>query len=139
MNKPSIWVWAVIIYCVGIFVTTASPASTGGETQQLIQNLFSLSADQAALVNVGIRKSVHFIAYGVLAVLIFQAIGKKSLFVAWLLTTVYAASDEIHQAFVPARTGSILDVLLDSFGALIALSILFIHAKKRRATASSPT
>ena len=43
---------------------------------------------------------------------------------AGLLVTIYALSDELHQRFVPARTGSIYDSLIDITGGLIALSLL---------------
>ena len=41
---------------------------------------------------------------------------------AWVVGTLYAASDEIHQLFVPGRSGQLRDVLLDSAG--VAAGIL---------------
>ena len=43
---------------------------------------------------------------------------------ALLAAALYAASDEIHQSFVPGRGPAVTDVLLDSAGALCG--ILFI-------------
>jgi len=43
---------------------------------------------------------------------------------AWLLTSAYAATDEIHQLFVPGRAGMVADVILDSCGALTGV-VLF--------------
>ena len=43
---------------------------------------------------------------------------------ALLAATVYAASDEIHQAFVPGRGSAVTDVLLDSAGALCGILIV---------------
>jgi VanZ family protein len=39
---------------------------------------------------------------------------------AILAAVCYAGLDEFPQAFVPARTASIYDLLLDSFGAAVA-------------------
>ena len=45
---------------------------------------------------------------------------------AWVVGTLYAASDEIHQLFVPGRSGQLRDVLLDSDG--VAAGILLAWA-----------
>ena len=50
---------------------------------------------------------------------------------AWLLAVVYAVTDEWHQAFVPGRQPSILDVLIyDQLGALIALELVSLWKTK---------
>lgn len=124
MKKKYFWMTATILYCAAIFITTASPASTGGNTFQQIVEIFHINEQQAAFVNVIFRKLVHLSAFGLLAVLFYKSFEKQRYFLAWLCTTIYAASDEIHQAFIPDRTGAILDVGIDSLGALIALLIL---------------
>lgn len=43
---------------------------------------------------------------------------------ALLGTALIASSDELHQAFLPDRTGMFSDVLLDCSGALVMLSLL---------------
>ncbi len=75
------------------------------------------------------KKSAHMFVYGVLYLLFYRAISvtssKKYTAGAWkfglLLTLVYAASDELHQMFVPGRYGTIRDVGYDMLGASIAL------------------
>ena len=41
-----------------------------------------------------------------------------------MITTAYAATDEMHQLFVPGRSGQVSDVLLDSAGAIAGLALL---------------
>ena len=42
-----------------------------------------------------------------------------------VLSTLYAVSDEVHQAFVPGRTVSLLDLGLDTLGILAVLAVLW--------------
>ena len=55
---------------------------------------------------------------------------------AWAIATLYAATDELHQIFVPGRTGKVTDILLDSAGALLGVLLLTLVLRaidKRRA------
>src|SRR5690606_10899005 len=122
--KRYVWLAAAVLWCVAIFIATASPSATGGSTQALLQKFFQLSDEQAALVNVLFRKGVHLSAFGLLAFLFYMSFEKKRYVIAWVLTTLYAATDEYHQTFLPNRDGTLADVALDSLGALIALSIV---------------
>ncbi|QED46188.1 VanZ family protein [Cytobacillus dafuensis] len=126
MKKRHIWLAAALLYCAAIFVTTASPSSTGGNTLMLLKDFFHLSESQAEVANLVFRKLVHLSAFGVLALLFYNCFEKRRFLYAWLCTTIYAATDEIHQAFIPDRTGTIIDVGIDSIGALLALLILKI-------------
>jgi VanZ family protein len=49
--------------------------------------------------------------------------------IALLIAAAYAATDEWHQSFVPSRTAAFDDVLIDSTGALIGLSLVFLWCK----------
>jgi VanZ family protein len=42
---------------------------------------------------------------------------------------LYAASDELHQVFVPGRTGQISDVFVDVSGAVAGLTLLWLGGK----------
>lgn len=48
----------------------------------------------------------------------------RGILVPWLITAAYAATDEVHQLFVPGRSGQVSDVVLDSAGAMAGLLIL---------------
>ena len=81
------------------------------------------------------RKLVHAAEYALLCWLWIRALSpsvswRAALALAMLVTIGYAVSDEYHQTFVAGRTGSPLDVLIDSIGA--ALGAAWAH---RRATA----
>lgn len=74
-----------------------------------------------------VKKGGHMIGYGLLAVSFLHGLGRKNhktLLLAWLLTLLYAASDEFHQSFVPGRHASIWDVLIfDNLGTLIGMRL----------------
>lgn len=79
-----------------------------------------------------LRKAAHFTEYAVLALLWAGVLprGSRRLWLAFWLTTAYAVSDEIHQAFVPNRGPSPFDVLIDALGAATALTALWLVARR---------
>ena len=61
-----------------------------------------------------LRKVAHAAEYAVLGFLLLRALGRET--AALVVGIAYAASDELHQHFVPGRQASVLDVLVDSVG-----------------------
>ncbi|MBS4219301.1 VanZ family protein [Bacillus sp. FJAT-49711] len=134
MKKRYFWLLAAILWCAAIFIATASPSSTGGHTQSILERFFHLTSSEAQMWNVIFRKFVHLAAFGFLAVLFYNSLQQNRFLMAWMLTTIYAATDELHQVFIPERTGALLDVGLDSLGAIAALvgAKLLIRRKEGR-------
>ena len=87
----------------------------------------SILVSEQQTVNFIIFKTLHVIEYFLLYVLLLRAIrntaglAKASFFwAAFVLTALYAATDELHQTYVPTREGKVRDVIIDAFGALAA-------------------
>jgi VanZ family protein len=76
-----------------------------------------------------LRKLAHAAEYAVLGALLVRATEKVEL--ALVLGTIYAVSDEVHQAFVPGRMGTLLDVALDAVGVVCGV-VLWRRARPRR-------
>ena len=86
-----------------------------------------------------IRKAAHIFEYGVLALLVYanaatwkwkkRGCMKCMLGVAFVVSFLYAISDEIHQTFVPNRTGKVSDVIIDTIG--IGLGLLVAYGPSR--------
>jgi VanZ family protein len=82
---------------------------------------------------VNIDKVAHLAIYGLLAVTVFFAFGKRFSqmhprlvpILVLLFCTLYGISDEWHQSFIPNRTASVFDVLADGAGAAM---ICVFHA-----------
>src|SRR5947209_20491305 len=85
-----------------------------------------------------VRKCAHFFEYAVLAILVMRGLenpdpsarltSSRSLGMTIvrviLLCAMVATIDEVHQHFVPSRTGSPYDVLLDTTGSTAAMLLL---------------
>jgi len=105
-------------------------------------------------LNAVLRKTGHFVGYAILSALVFFALRNTArdrlqklrqrpwgihlrdywrLEWAWLgvlLTIVTAAFDEIHQTFIPSRTGRWQDVILDTGGAILTQALLYLLARR---------
>ncbi len=105
-------------------------------------------ASRAESMQFFVRKAAHITEYFLLTLCFFLPLrvwipqksdtetGKlfllRYLLPAFLLTVISAAADEFHQSFVPGRCGTPVDVLVDSVGAVIACTILFICRKRTK-------
>lgn len=127
-----------------IFAFSAQDAERSGETSEgvALRLLPSLAYADAALlgaVNHIIRKCAHAFVYALLGgfasafwltcirpTLQARPFRRSIVFcslLGWSFATLYAASDEIHQIFVPGRGPAPIDVLLDSSGAALGAAI----------------
>ncbi len=107
-----------------------------------------------ALIHHLIRKTGHFMGYGIFSLVCFRAFWIASHRVATrlarqlrahglaiLMTFLVASADEFHQRFLPNRTGQFSDVLLDTCGAallslLLFLAMLAVERRRRVRTAT---
>ncbi len=73
----------------------------------------------------------HLIVYFVLMILLVLALrastnlsNKQVYLVAFFIVAIYGLSDEYHQSFVPGRTPTLVDWIVDLSGAVLALVVL---------------
>ncbi|HEX2232451.1 MAG TPA: VanZ family protein [Thermoleophilaceae bacterium] len=71
------------------------------------------------------RKLIHFAEYALLAVLWWRALrtkldDRRAALAGFVVTALYAATDEFHQSFVEGRAGSPIDWAIDCAGAAVA-------------------
>ena len=93
-----------------------------------------------AAIHFTLRKLGHLTAYGILATLLWRALpgtlaSTRSLAIAslvFMLSAFVAVSDEFHQSFVPSRTASLKDVLIDMCGALVGLTMCGLFAARHK-------
>ena len=113
---------------------------TSGPLRRIFQALFGPVSDARwDLLHHFIRKSGHFLGYGALGIAWLRAWRMTLPFcqimidagLALVGTALVATCDEWHQSFLPNRTGTPYDVLLDCCGALVMLIIVYIILVRR--------
>ena len=97
-----------------------------------------------AKVHLLVRKAAHVTEYAILSGLLFRALRGLIADFWWRATLalvpalLFAPLDEFHQSFVPSRTSSLGDVLIDYSGAVVGILICRIaHLTLARRTISS--
>lgn len=91
----------------------------------LMSSRTDLSTGQVEAVDFIFKKTAHFVEYFILNLLWFRAIGIASPAQSTLYSLIFAFTDEIHQLFIPGRTGKLRDVGIDFVG-ISASSLLLI-------------
>ena len=102
--------------------------------------IFAFSAMPSDDVDTGLlhflsRKLAHFVEYALLVGLWWRALRtrlalRSAVGVAFAISVLYAASDEIHQLSVQGRTGTPRDVLIDALGAATSAALI-LRARNR--------
>jgi VanZ family protein len=109
---------------------TLTVSSTSHILAPIIKWLFP-HADQATIeiLHILTRKFVHFFEYALLAFLLFRGFRGRNKSWQWqwilyagIITIGYGALDEFLQTLIPSRTGSFYDFMINSAGAVFALS-----------------
>lgn len=142
-----LFLWLAVIFLFSCESATDSTKTSKSFTKQVI-----LVVEKITKVDVGeigknkimdktfkvVRKFAHFFEYFVLAILLMFVfknhfeVNLKLVMVVCILGLFYSITDEIHQLFVPGRTGRVVDVLVDFLGiALGSFSYYFICYKNR--------
>lgn len=110
-HRPFLFLWLPLLAWMGlIFYLSAQP---------------DLPQPDTGWVGTALSSGAHAFVFCVLAVLWMRMLDgrRHALLVAFLLTMLYALSDEFHQAFVPGRHPDPWDLLCDALGAVLALGL----------------
>ena len=147
-RRLKFWVgawWPVVLSVVIIAMESTEylvSDRTSGPLRWIFQWIFGPISDARwEIAHHFIRKSGHFLGYGLIGLAWLRA-WRMTLprfrfaahaALALLDTALLASWDEWHQSFLPNRTSSPWDVLLDCSGALVMLGIAYISARMLRA------
>jgi VanZ family protein len=136
----SAWLPVVVGICIIVIESTEAFGSdhTSGPLRAIFQAIFGpIGNARWEIVHHYIRKSGHFIGYGLLGLAWLRAWWMtlpRSRFLydatlALLGTAMTASLDEYHQTFLPNRTGTPYDVLLDCCGVLAMQLIVYVSMR----------
>jgi VanZ family protein len=118
-----------------------SASNTSRIIRPLLLWLFpGISEESLAYAHFLVRKAAHFSEYALLALLAaraFRTSHRRRLNELWWLAAFglvacVALADEFHQSFLPTRTGTIYDSLLDMAGGATALASAALWLARRR-------
>ncbi len=158
--------WMVVVWLGIIRLESTDMASANNTTTVLYQVIAAVvphvEPSFVSQLDEVLRKTGHFLGYGILSALVFLALRNTNRdrllavlrrpwgihlrdlwrlewsFLGLMVTVITATYDEIHQTFIPSRTGRWQDVVLDSCGAMVVQLMIYLlstHALKLRRTA----
>jgi VanZ family protein len=137
-----VYIWLPVAVGIAIIALESTEMFGSDHTSHPLRRLFEyffgyFSDDRWELVHHLIRKTGHFLGYGFIGLAWLRAwwftlphsrfIQDASL--ALLGTALVASCDEWHQTFLPNRTGSPWDVLLDCAGAIVLQLLVYIYMR----------
>jgi VanZ family protein len=136
--------WLPVMAFAMIFAVESTPYfgadHTSAPLQRVVEAIFGFDVcvhwDQ---IHHFIRKTGHFMGYGIFSLICFRGFWitlqntalqmprqLRAYGLAILATFLAASADELHQSFLPNRTGQFSDVLLDCCGAAALCLVLFL-------------
>ena len=152
-NLLKAWIAAILWLIIIAIESTAmlSAHNTGRILYPILHFLFGLDRMHFGYWHFYIRKSGHVVGYGTLSILLFRAwrvtlpvrANVKWTFrwanIAILGTALVASLDEWHQSFIPSRTGTVRDVLLDTCAGIATqvLVLLWIRSLEKNQPSTS--
>ncbi len=137
------WI-ATILWLIVIAIESTTYLSANNTSRILYPVLhffFRLSHARFEHWHFYIRKGGHVFGYGLLSILLFRAwretlpsIRDSKWTVRWatiavLGTALVASLDEWHQSYLPSRTGTVHDVILDTCAGIAAQILVFLSVK----------
>jgi VanZ family protein len=138
------WI-ALILWLIVIAIESTdwlSAHHTSRILYPLFHFLFAVDHKRFETWNFFIRKCGHVVGYGLLCLLLFRAWretlpvpGNPRWTIRWaniaiLGTALVASLDEWHQSFIPSRTGTVHDVILDTCAGIGVQIVLFLFLRR---------
>lgn len=135
--------WLPVLLWAGVIYFFSTDHFSAPQSSRILGPLLhwlfpDIASEQVAFIHFAIRKFGHWLEYFFLAILLYRALhdespGKHSFRpAAWtiILALIWAAIDEFHQSWVPSRSASLIDVMIDGFGGLFGT--FWMHLRHNR-------
>ena len=141
-------IWMAVIFCFSARDADESEKDSyrvGLAVGKIIIPDFEQKAKDEQLVfakkiDYPVRKAAHATEYAILGILVLGVLYSdknnkvKNISIPLIVCIIYASTDELHQLFVPGRSGKPFDVMIDGCGAFvgITLTLVIISIIKKR-------
>ena len=143
--RRRLWRYGPVVAWACFVLFASSSNFSASNTSRIIRPLLvwlfpDITEETLASVHFLVRKAAHLSEYALLALLAaraFRTSGRDALrrlwwLAAFALVACVSLTDEYHQSFVPSRTGTIYDSLLDMTGGAVALACAALWLSFRR-------
>jgi VanZ family protein len=148
--KTRIKNWLLVVAWAGLISYLSTDQFSSLNTAQIFGLLLSwlfpdMPTEEIEPLHGTIRKLAHWGEYFILSVLFLWALqnepGRKWK-LRWAVLTLifvflYAIGDEFHQSFVPSRTASFDDVMINALGGVCGISLTYGYSRGILATLTS--
>jgi VanZ family protein len=149
LRREPVWkVWTAAGSWLGLIAVESSKLLSSENTGKFLYALYTRLFGAIDLATFDLwhhylRKTGHVIGYAVLSWLLFRAwratlpvLKDASWAFRWaamsfIMTALVASLDEWHQSFIPSRTGTPWDVLLDSSAAFAVQILIYVLLRRR--------
>jgi VanZ family protein len=145
-------VWAPVVIAIAVIccesTNTFSSQNTSSWLRPIVERWFGLVKDSTwDSFHHALRKTGHFVGYGTVGFTFLRAWlhtlrrrgsstllswRVESVILAIFSTAIVASADEFHQTFIPSRTGTPVDALLDTSGACALCLLVWLICWSRR-------
>lgn len=148
LHKNSIKFHLLLTFLIMLFIfcQSALPAELSQqESGVVVRFLAGVTGLEEGLVSFIVRKGAHFLEHLVLGISLFwtvrdlrmkhgrvpDGLAGRAVLVPWVVGTMYAVTDEVHQYFVPGRSCELRDVLIDACGVAAGVAIVWYWRRRK--------
>lgn len=139
IRKFLYWIPALIVMIIIFYFSSKTGTESNSQSDPIVLSILRtlhLSENIKLFITLLVRKFGHISEFALLGFCVSFALTKsfslnwfKTETYAILISYIYALTDELHQLFVPERSGRFSDTLIDLVGIVIG-SLLFVLVYK---------
>ena len=151
--------WWMVLVWLGLIRLESTDMASAHNTSTVLYAVIRIIAPHVdpslvAQLDAVLRKTGHFLGYGILSALVFLALRNTNrdrlyavlrrpwgiylrdlwrpewVLIGMLVTVITASYDEIHQTFIPSRSGRWQDVVLDTCGAAVVQLMIYLLSSR---------
>ena len=138
-----LWHFLTLACMVVIFLLSSQDGQSSSQLSQgfirYMEELLVIDISSMPNIQQIIRKGAHMFIYFVLGLVTMGTMYtykirlKPKILITLSVVFIYAITDEIHQIYVPGRSGSFVDVMIDTVGGFIGMMLMIgIMSRKRK-------